>query len=247
MKRIPSGQPSDLGWIDFPETTVSYPNGGKCSAIYTGAITATIERMPIEERGILHVPDFRNTDELDAFLAPYRGEYAPEMFVPKLEWATVGHNQRTDEGWKMQVFRCFGTIGETAAGTVFNAIALGATNAATTITGGPAVTRAKTDLSLGIITASVTTHEFVVGTGPGLQRAAATVQNLGSVPSALDSTSTHDIYKSFNTITCTADVYNSALFDSTTVAGSHLYCEGVFAVASVISGDTLNVTWTCTF
>lgn len=247
MKRLPFGQPKKLGWIDFPETTVSYPNGGKCAAIYTGAITTTIERMPIEEKGIVHVPDFKEQWELDEFLRPYRENYDPALFEKKLEWATVGHNQRTDEGWKMQVFRCFGTIGETAAATVFNVIALGATNAATVITGGPAVTPAKTDLSLGIITASVTTHEFVVGTGPGLQRAAATVQNLGSVPSALDSTSTHDIYKSFNTITCTADVYNSAIFDSTTVAGSHLYCEGVFAVASVISGDTLNVTWTCTF
>jgi hypothetical protein len=215
--------------------------------VYSGIVTSTIERMPI--MAYVTLPLTCSSEERERILAPYRAEYPPEMFQKKLEWAAVAHNQRTEKGHRMQVFRCFSTIGQTDVADTFRWMAVGAAAAAATPTvDGGAGTLTKTDLSMGMITDNGTTHEFVVGTASGLQRQLGVAQNLGAVPASFDATSTHDVFFGYSPTT-TSRVYNAALFDSAVGGTANMYAEAALSPssASVVSGDTLNVTWTVTF
>jgi hypothetical protein len=249
MKLVPYGQPQELGKMELPETTVSYPYGGHCRQKYTGIVTATVMRMPILEKGIVTMPKVCPVEERERILLPYRSEYPPEFFKRELAQVCIAHNQRTGKGHRMQVFRLFGgPVGTTDVADTFDWMANGAAAAAATPTvDGGAGTLTVTDLSMGTITDNVTTNEFVVGTASGLQRAQGATATLGTAPASFDATSTNEITLSYSPTT-TSRVYNAALFDSTVGGTANMYAEAALtpSSASVVSGDTLIVTWTAT-
>jgi hypothetical protein len=143
-------------------------------------------------------------------------------------WGDVSHNIRSNKGATLSVNKLFGTVGTAPAG-VLSALAIASAN----------ITVTDTDLSLGSITQSVTTNEF---TTIGLSRTTATIQNY--VAASAGGTYSVDAYKSFS-VSGSGTAYGAGLFDSTTVAGSWLYAEALFGTsASLINGDTLNVTGT---
>jgi len=144
----------------------------------------------------------------------------------ELIWASVTHNERVDAGAAIQANRVFGTAGTTAAG-VFTAIAVASA----------ALTKTKTDLSLGSATAGVTTSEF---TTLGLARAAGTVSTY-TLPGTLGGTFSQLLTRTF-TATGAATATGAGVFDSITVAGSNLYIEDNYASNAVLAtNDTLTV------
>jgi hypothetical protein len=140
------------------------------------------------------------------------------------------HNERVDAGAAIQANRVFGTTGTTANG-VFTAVAVA--NAA--------LTKTKTDLSLGSATGGATTNEF---TTLGLVRIAGTVGTY-TAPSSLGGTFSQVISKLF-TATGGATAKGSGLFDSTTASGSNLYVEDNHTDAVLVTNDTLTESWTIT-
>lgn len=171
-----------------------------------------------------------STPEMGIFIATQKRWNETKQIMETL-WASITHNERVDMGAAIQVNRTFGTVGTTSVGVI---TAMAIANAS--------LTKAKTDLSLGAASANVTTNE---ATTAGLSRTAATVQNYVT-PASLGATFSCDFYKSFS-VSGTITAYGAGLFDSTTVSGSHLYVEDNFSTsASLINGDTLNVTITVT-
>jgi hypothetical protein len=143
-------------------------------------------------------------------------------------WADITHNIRSNKGATLQVNKVFGTVGTAPAG-VLCSVAVASAN----------ITVTDTDLSLGSITQSVTTNEF---TTIGLSRATSTPNNY--VAASAGGTFSVDLPKSFS-VSGTGTAYGAGIFDSNTVSGSWLYAEALFGTsASLISGDTLNVTGT---
>lgn len=168
-----------------------------------------------------------------------QGEYATWVAVQKrfnqekniLEtiWASITHNERVDRGASIQVNADFGTVGTTPNGK-FSVMAVA----------NGTLTKAKTDLSLGIITASVTTNEY---TTIGLTRVTGTVQNYVA-PASLGAIYSVDVFRSF-AVTGSGTAFGAGLFDQVTVSGSNLYAEDNFgSTAVLVNGDTLNVTAT---
>lgn len=138
----------------------------------------------------------------------------------------IAHNERVDQGSVRQDVAMFG------AGTTNTFINIALASASITV--------AKTDLSLGTITASVTTNEF---TTLGLARAAGSLSTY-TAPSTLGGAFSRIITKLF-TASGGATVYGSGLFDSATVSGSNIFCELLFGSTSIlVSSDTLTVNWT---
>lgn len=145
-------------------------------------------------------------------------------------WGSVSHNERVSKGGDIQVNRVFGTVGTSSNG-VPSAVAVAST--------GPTATN--THLSIGSVSANVTTNEFTTG---GLARAVGTVQNY-VVMASLGATFSVDIVKTF-TASAGNTATGSALFDNgTTVSPSNIYVEAPFGSSAVlVSGDTLAITWT---
>lgn len=142
-------------------------------------------------------------------------------------WHSISHNERVDKGAFIQDVQCFGTNV-----TAFLAVAVA--NAA--------LSKAQTDLSLGVITNHATTNEF---TGSGLTRATG---SLGSytAPASLGATFSRVITKTF-TASGSVTGKGSGLFNNTTVGSSDLYCEDNFSSDAVlVTSDTLTVNWTVT-
>lgn len=175
---------------------------------------------------------FAKSGELGIFVATQKRWNASKRTMETI-WSSISHNERVNRGSSIQANRVFGTVGTTAVG-VFSAIAIASAN----------ITKTATDLGLGQATGGSTiTNEFST---IGLSRTAGTVQNLVAA-STLGGTFSVDIYKSFS-VTGTGTAYGAGLFDSTTPTGSNLYVEDLFTTssASLLSGDTLNVTITIT-
>jgi hypothetical protein len=128
-------------------------------------------------------------------------------------WRSLTHNERVDVGAAIQFNLVFGTSGTTANG-VLTTIAVATTGF---------TTKTKTDQSIGSATASVTTNEF---TGSGLARAAGTVSTY-TLPASLGATASQVLTKLY-TATAGATAHGSALYDSATVSGSHIYVEDIF-------------------
>lgn len=153
-------------------------------------------------------------------------------------WASVSHNERVDAGADKQSRQCFGagaSPGAPSATAYFNAIAIA--NAA--------LTKTKTDQSLGSASSGVTTNEF---TTLGLARATATTPVGGdyTAPSTLGGTFSQVVKKTF-TAGGNATAKGAGLFDSTTPASSILYAEDNFSSDAVlVLNDTLAVTITVT-
>jgi hypothetical protein len=153
-------------------------------------------------------------------------------------WASVTHNERVDAGASQQAKQVFGGGSSPAApsATVYP-LAIAVANAT--------LTKAKTDLSLGSITVSVTTNEF---TTLGLARVAAQAIVGGdyTAPSTLGGTFSQNLKKTF-TASGNATATGGGVFDSATVASSTLYVEDNFASNAVlVNADTLTVTVTIT-
>jgi len=236
------GQPN-IGHIWLPETTVSYAQPGKCRAKYAGVVVGSQMRPRWSVDGLARLPELISPKpgEARAQIREIAAYIDPLKFACETIWASVTHNERVDMGSSIQHRICFGVVGQTTNG-FFDDLAVGGVGAAPALTG--VITKTKTDLSLGSGSADVTTNEQTTAT---LARGIAVHQNLGGAPGALDGTRTSDLYKQFLP-TLTASVMSTGLFDSPTVVGSHLYVEDNFsAVASLINGDTLQVTWTITF
>lgn len=163
-----------------------------------------------------------------------KGDLPPDILDKELVWHDISWNERVDKGSDINITRLFGAAsGASTAAGVLTALAIASAS----------LTPAHADLSLGSGSANVTTNEF---TTIGLSRAAATVQNY--VPTTtLDATVSVDLFKSFS-VSGTGTAYGGGVFDSTTVSGSFLFVEKNFATssASVINGDTLQVTATIT-
>jgi hypothetical protein len=147
-------------------------------------------------------------------------------------WRSLTHNERVDVGAAIQFNLVFGTSGTTAVG-VLTVIAVATTGF---------TTKTKTDLSIGSASANVTTNEF---TGSGLARVAGTVSTY-TAPASLGATASQLLTKLF-TATAGATAHGSAVYDSATVSGSHLYVEDTFSSDAVlVTNDTLTVNWTIT-
>lgn len=193
--------------------------------------------VPEALKRMISLPGYRTrravSGELGIFVASLQRPVFKDGILVRLEtiWSSITHNERVDRGSSIQANRAFGTVG-TAANGVFSAMAIASA----------ALTKTKTDLSLGSASSGVTTNEF---TTIGLTRVAATIQNL-TTPSTLGGTFSVDAFKSFS-VTGTGTAQGAGLFDQVTVAASNLYCEDNFGTsASVVNGDTLNVTITVT-
>lgn len=150
---------------------------------------------------------------------------------------SITHNERVDAGAQEQAVQCFGGGGTpaTPSTTLYPKVIAVATAGFTTKT--------KTDLSIGSASGGVTTNEF---TTIGLTRVAATTPIGGdyTAPSTLGGTFSQLVKKTF-TFTGGGTAHGSAVFDSTTAAGSVLYVEDTFSSDAVgVTNDTLAITWT---
>ncbi len=163
--------------------------------------------------------------EIGVFIVKqHRPVYRADGLLEKMRliWVSITHNERVDQGAVQQDIQCFGAASATL---VFKAVAVA--NAA--------LTKTKTDLSLGSATGGVTTNEF---TTLGLARAAGTL-GAYTAPATLGGQFTRRVTKTF-TATGAATAKGGGLFDSTTVAGSNLYVEDNFATDAILAtNDTL--------
>jgi hypothetical protein len=175
--------------------------------------------------------------ECGIFLARQaRPVYSPEGIVLRYElvWTSFTHNERVDAGAAEQAVQCFAGSGSPASpsATKYPSVIAVATTGFTTKT--------KTDQSIGTSSAGVTTNEFTSG---GLSRHAVTAPAGGdyTAPSSLGGQFTQNLAYQF-TSTATQTAHGGAVFDSSTVGGSVLYCEDVFSAdASLLSSDTLKL------
>lgn len=137
-----------------------------------------------------------------------------------LVWADVSHNERTDAGAVSQDALVFGS-----GTTRFTIVAIASA----------ALTKTKTDLSMGTITSGVTTNEF---TTLGLSRVAGSLGTY-TAPASLGAQFTRRITKT-HTASGGATAQGAALFDSATVGGSNMYIEDNYASTAVLVNlDTL--------
>lgn len=248
--KVIEGHGVETIWL--PEATVSYPKGGKCRPVHSGVVVATHSRLWGVIHGVFDIPDRPELLEhesgpwLEQELEKYRGEVNPVYFERQVAMVSVSHNDRVNDGAGIQVNRLFGTVGTPSTAGVIANIALGSSAIPTA---GTTITKTATDSSLGANAAGGTTLEFVT---LGLSRALGTVNNFVAA-TTLDGTCSVDVSKTSGagtvfTATGTAEVNASGLFDHITPASSNLYCEDNFsAEASMVSSDTLAITWTITF
>lgn len=226
-------QYADVGGVWLPEASKSFA-GKAVMPVRSGIVVASVRRPLWSVKEVLKLPEILNPKnaaaEVKALLAQFVKDIDPALFTQEVVWASITHNERVDDGAGIQFNRTLGTIG--ASNAVANVVAVA--NAS--------LTKTKTDSSLGADAQSGTTNEF---TTIGLSRATGTVQNY-SAPASLNGTASGDVVKSFS-VSGTGTAQGSGLFDSTTVSGSYLYVEDNFgSSASVVSGDTLQITWTIT-
>ena len=226
-------QYADVGGVWLPERSKSFA-GRAVMPQRSGIVVASVRRPLWSVTGTLKLPEILNpknaAEEIKALLAKVAKELDPRMFTQEVVWASITHNERVDDGAGIQFNRTLGTVG--ASNGVANVVAVANSN----------LTKTKTDSSLEADAQSGTTSEF---TTIGLSRAVGTVQNY-SAPASLNGTASADVVKSFS-VSGTGTAEGSGLFDSTTVSGSYLYVEDNFgSSASVVSGDTLQITWTIT-
>jgi hypothetical protein len=135
----------------------------------------------------------------------------------------VQHNERVDRGAVRQDLAVFGS---TSMAMTIVAVA------------SAALTKTKTDESLGVITASVSTNEF---TTIGLSRAAGSLGTY-TAPASLGAVFTRLISKVF-TSSGSGTAKGSGLFDSATVSGSFLYVEDNHTDAVLVTSDQLTESW----
>lgn len=226
-------QYADVGGVWVPERTKSYANRAVMPE-RSGIVVASVRRPLWSVKGVLKLPEILNPKnalaEIKAQLQAYINELDPKMFTTEVVWASITHNERVDDGAALQFHRTLGTVG--ASNGVATSVAVA----------NQALTKTKTDSSLEVDAADSTASEF---TTIGLSRATGTVQNY-SAPASLNGTASADVVKSFS-VSGTGTAEGSGLFDSNTPAGSKLYVEDNFgSSASVVSGDTLQITWTIT-
>lgn len=226
-------QYADIGGVWLPERSKSFA-GKAVMPQRSGIVVASVRRPLWSVKGVLKLPEIINpknaVEEVKALLSKYAKELDPRMFTQEVIWASITHNERVDDGAALQFNRVLGTVG--ASNGVATSVAVANSN----------LTKTKTDSSLEADAADLTTSEF---TTIGLSRATGTVQNY-SAPASLNGTASADVVKSFS-VSGTGTAEGSGLFDSNTPTGSKLYVEDNFgSAASVVSGDTLQITWTIT-
>lgn len=175
-------------------------------------------RVGLREVGICHVVHRR----------PVRDPATGRLLRYDVLTTDLTHNERVDRGAVRSDLQ-FGWGGTPSTTHLFTVIAVA--NAA--------LTKTKTDESLGSASADATTNEF---TTLGLSRAAATI-GAYTAPSALGNTYSRVLSKLF-TATGSATAKGSGVFTSTTVAGSFLYVEDNHTDAVLVTNDTYTPTWT---
>jgi hypothetical protein len=155
----------------------------------------------------------------------------PEDYLMETIFADLVHNNRVDIGGRITMHRIITATGVTALST-FDKLAVGQN----------AFTVTKTDQSIGSATPDVTTNEYTSAVGMGR---AASVSGASSTPASLNAISSADTVTTFTVSGAGGTATGAALFDQIVVAGSHLYVEATFgSSALVVSGDSLQVTWT---
>jgi hypothetical protein len=224
----------ELGRIFLPNPSISLPDG-VTKPKFAGVVIATQRRPLWSIKGAIPAlpsierpwPSARQV--VDSLLEPFRGLVDPNLFNTQVLWASVTHNERVNDGGGHNASRIFGTVG--SANGVGNVVAVATTGF---------TAKTATDSSIGVDAGGQTTNEF---TTIGLSRAVGTVQNYVAA-STLNGTYATDIVKTF-TASGGGTAHGSALFDSTTVAGSIMLCEDIFSSDAVlVSADTLAITWT---
>lgn len=223
----------DLGRIFIPKPSLSIP-GSPTRPKFAGVVIASQRRPKWSLRGLLALPEiekpYPSADRVVRELLRERlPDIDPALLQTEVIWTSVTHNERVNDGGGHNANRLFGTVG--ASNGVGNVVAVATTGF---------TAKTATDSSIGVNAADLTTNEF---TTIGFSRAVGTVQNYVAA-TTLNGTYAADIYKLF-TASGGGTAHGSALFDSTTVAGSIMLCEDIFSSdAIVISGDTVAVTWT---
>lgn len=222
------------GGIWMPERTISRP-GAAVMPERAGVVVATIRRPRWSIEDIFKLPDEAHPDlayreRVRELLSEAMRELDRSKFTQETIWLSITHNERVDDGAGIQFNRTLGTVGAAAAVAANVAVA----NAA--------ITALKTHRSIQSTSQSVTTNEF---TTIGLSRALGTPGNYVA-PASLNAVASADVVKSFS-VSGSGTGKGSALFDSATPAGSLMYVEDNFSSdAVVVSGDTLQITWTIT-
>ena len=213
MSKILIPGQSNLGLVENPFTKSKSYAGNAVKFEQVNVVTASVLRP----RGlILNIP---------------KEEWTPKDYVNETVWASILHNNRVAAGGQITMHRILGSTTLTSLG-VFTAVACASTSFTTT----------NTDLSIGTITASVTTNEF---TTIGCSRAAADTVSATTGLATTNAVASVNVVKTFTISGAGGTVYGAALFDQVVVAGSHLYVEALFGTSAVvISGDSLQVTWT---
>lgn len=226
----------ELGKLWVPERSLSLPGGPAKQQKRDIFVTLNFRPRWSSKYGV-KLPEIANPfspeRQIRELLNPFLKDLPPDALITDPTFLDIGHNERVDKGGDINITRLFGAVsGASTAAAALIAMAIASAS----------LTVAHADLSLGSASANVTTNEFST---IGLSRASATVQNY--VPTTtLDATVSVDLFKSFS-VTGTGTAFGAGLFDSTTPSGSFLFVEKNFATsASVINGDTLQVTITIT-
>ena len=201
---------------------LSTPQGGRVWRQWESGeigIFTTLHKRPVYNCELGNQLPLQHPDVVRKRLSREHGAWCIERY--ELVMVDITHNERVDAGAAEQDDLLFG-----AGGTVFTAVAVASA----------ALTKTKTDQSLGSASSGVTTNEF---TTIGLSRAAG---SLGSytAPSSLGAQFTRRVTKAFS-VTGTGTAKGAGIFNSTTVASSILYVEDNFTDANVVNGDTLTV------
>jgi len=229
-----------VGKVWWPERKLSLP-GKPVIREHYGVVVAHQTKLKGEADIRPLVPEFEHPLEgqTQHEIDKWRGEFAPEKFERETVWASVTHNARVDMGASITANRLFGTVGTTNLG-VFTNIGVGGSGGVAP-SFGTTITVVRTDLSLGIITASVSTNE---ATTVGLPRAVADSIGTFTAASVLDGNASLVVQKTF-TLSGAAIIFSAGLFDQAVVAGSHLYCEDNFSTTATLANtDSLVVSWT---
>lgn len=222
----------ELGSFWLPERSLSLPE--RAIIPQKRDIFVSVQFRPKwSSEGLIKLPLGLTPPQIQEYLNPFRKDIDPVKFKDEPIWMDIGHNERVDKGGDINITRLFGAVsGASTAAAVLASMAIASAS----------LTVAHGDLSLGSGSANVTTNEF---TTIGLSRVTATIQNYVAT-TTLDATVSVDLFKSFS-VSGTGTAYGAGLFDSNTVSGSFLFVEKNFATsASVINGDTLQVTITIT-
>lgn len=153
---------------------------------------------------------------------PVIDEWTGKLVGFKMIDYAIGHNSRQNVGAAGQANQVFGTSGTTPNG-VWTVLALASASITVSATGA--------DKSLGSNTTGVATNEY---TSFGLARVAGTVGTY-TAPTADGGQFSQLLSHTWtNTDSAAHTVYGIGIFDSTTVATSNMYAEGLFGSSATL-------------